>query len=211
MNHAVHAADVHERAVARQALHDALVDLADFDLVPNGLGLLLALALQHGTDGADHAPAAAVDLGDLEADLLLDQLGHRGVLRQAGLGGGNEHADALDGHDHAALVLLGDGALDNGAGFLRGLDVSPVLDGVHALLGELRRALDIVHADDYGLDRVADMNGVLKLDLAVFGELGGGDECGVFRAEVYADLGRGDRSEERRVGKECRSRWSPYH
>src|SRR2546430_9938650 len=23
--------------------------------------------------------------------------------------------------------------------------------------------------------------------------------------------GRGDRSEERRVGKECRSRWSPYH
>src|SRR2546427_11699832 len=24
-------------------------------------------------------------------------------------------------------------------------------------------------------------------------------------------LGTGDRSEERRVGKECRSRWSPYH
>ena len=23
--------------------------------------------------------------------------------------------------------------------------------------------------------------------------------------------GRGPRSEERRVGKECRSRWSPYH
>ena len=24
-------------------------------------------------------------------------------------------------------------------------------------------------------------------------------------------LGRAERSEERRVGKECRSRWSPYH
>ena len=24
-------------------------------------------------------------------------------------------------------------------------------------------------------------------------------------------LGKGNRSEERRVGKECRSRWSPYH
>ena len=24
-------------------------------------------------------------------------------------------------------------------------------------------------------------------------------------------LARDDRSEERRVGKECRSRWSPYH
>ena len=28
----------------------------------------------------------------------------------------------------------------------------------------------------------------------------------------YTELGkRADRSEERRVGKECRSRWSPYH
>src|SRR3712207_9306172 len=27
----------------------------------------------------------------------------------------------------------------------------------------------------------------------------------------YADLVRLVRSEERRVGKECRSRWSPYH
>ena len=26
-----------------------------------------------------------------------------------------------------------------------------------------------------------------------------------------AGLGSGFRSEERRVGKECRSRWSPYH
>ena len=29
-------------------------------------------------------------------------------------------------------------------------------------------------------------------------------------AELRAKLGL-DRSEERRVGKECRSRWSPYH
>ena len=31
--------------------------------------------------------------------------------------------------------------------------------------------------------------------------------CGECRAEVVAQR----RSEERRVGKECRSRWSPYH
>src|SRR6516164_7558011 len=30
-------------------------------------------------------------------------------------------------------------------------------------------------------------------------------------AEGLADLGPGARSEERRVGKECRSRWSPDH
>src|SRR5256885_69501 len=28
---------------------------------------------------------------------------------------------------------------------------------------------------------------------------------------VGLHLGSGERSEERRVGKECRSRWSPYH
>ena len=28
---------------------------------------------------------------------------------------------------------------------------------------------------------------------------------------VSSDNGGGNRSEERRVGKECRSRWSPYH
>src|SRR2546429_396155 len=28
---------------------------------------------------------------------------------------------------------------------------------------------------------------------------------------LLAGLGYGPRSEERRVGKECRSRWSPYH
>src|SRR5256885_12042179 len=27
----------------------------------------------------------------------------------------------------------------------------------------------------------------------------------------FLELGLADRSEERRVGKECRSRWSPYH
>ena len=31
----------------------------------------------------------------------------------------------------------------------------------------------------------------------------------VFRQEKHS--ARADRSEERRVGKECRSRWSPYH
>ena len=30
-------------------------------------------------------------------------------------------------------------------------------------------------------------------------------------AEEEADLPKTTRSEERRVGKECRSRWSPYH
>src|SRR5256885_12658355 len=38
------------------------------------------------------------------------------------------------------------------------------------------------------------------------------DLGGVTARDFVIDLGSGDgRSEERRVGKECRSRWSPYH
>ena len=29
--------------------------------------------------------------------------------------------------------------------------------------------------------------------------------------KYFFQIGMSDRSEERRVGKECRSRWSPYH
>ena len=29
--------------------------------------------------------------------------------------------------------------------------------------------------------------------------------------DLTVNSGKDDRSEERRVGKECRSRWSPYH
>src|SRR5256886_5101021 len=43
------------------------------------------------------------------------------------------------------------------------------------------------------------------------GAMGGSPFAGTLRqASVQQDLA-GRRSEERRVGKECRSRWSPYH
>ena len=34
---------------------------------------------------------------------------------------------------------------------------------------------------------------------------------GTTSANAACKVHLGDRSEERRVGKECRSRWSPYH
>ena len=34
---------------------------------------------------------------------------------------------------------------------------------------------------------------------------------GVLKTELHASVVELARSEERRVGKECRSRWSPYH
>ena len=40
----------------------------------------------------------------------------------------------------------------------------------------------------------------------------GEDPCDAARRELYEETNvTSARSEERRVGKECRSRWSPYH
>ena len=59
----------------------------------------------------------------------------------------------------------------------------------------LQGRLDIVRRE---LQRRADNDGRSLVDLL---------------PEILAEKGRGPahRSEERRVGKECRSRWSPYH
>ena len=46
--------------------------------------------------------------------------------------------------------------------------------------------------------------------LALLYELAGDEPVRRRLADAYAGLWH-DRSEERRVGKECRSRWSPYH
>ena len=37
------------------------------------------------------------------------------------------------------------------------------------------------------------------------------DKVGKMKVWIYGAPYCGKRSEERRVGKECRSRWSPYH
>src|SRR2546428_2358327 len=42
-------------------------------------------------------------------------------------------------------------------------------------------------------------------------ELGHIEVCRRIGRSVRANSKAGERSEERRVGKECRSRWSPYH
>src|SRR2546426_12719071 len=44
-------------------------------------------------------------------------------------------------------------------------------------------------------------------------QVGGEDRAGLAPRPAVEEAGDGgqDRSEERRVGKECRSRWSPYH
>src|SRR3712207_4146437 len=55
----------------------------------------------------------------------------------------------------------------------------------------------------------------MKVEASKFTEVGyvGRDVESMIRdlTEIAVDMVRAERSEERRVGKECRSRWSPYH
>src|SRR3712207_8521242 len=68
----------------------------------------------------------------------------------------------------------------------------PIWPRVDAVAGDEARDGDLA----VGLDEVGDERGDAHVDPAL-------DEVGA-AARVH-------RSEERRVGKECRSRWSPYH
>ena len=50
-----------------------------------------------------------------------------------------------------------------------------------------------------------------NFDTEVGGYRDGNDNGDAFFGDFMKDLRGHARSEERRVGKECRSRWSPYH
>ena len=68
------------------------------------------------------------------------------------------------------------------------------------------------HADGIGsAGFVVQVNAVIELVIAQCWYVAvpaiDATEVGGYCASFF----RGDRSEERRVGKECRSRWSPYH
>ena len=190
MYHTIHAADVHEHTVGSHGLHGAGVVLADLDVVPDlRLGGLTGLVL-HGTDGTHHAAAGTVDLGDAQGDGLADHLAQLSAAGLAGLGSGHEHAHALDVDDDAALVLLGDLALQGGL-VLAGLcDVVPHLHGVQTLLGQHGIALHVVDADDVSLDLVADLHHVLGLDVGISGQLVDGNIASLLAAQIHLHLGR---------------------
>ena len=62
---------------------------------------------------------------------------------------------------------------------------------------------EIWHAGDIGSVEVARKLSAFRPFRAVYGNIDGQDI-----RRLYTQT---NRSEERRVGKECRSRWSPYH
>src|SRR3712207_4668224 len=70
-----------------------------------------------------------------------------------------------------------------------------------------------VKAPVFPFDRFADVDPLLGPEMRSTGEAMGIDRTfgGAFAKALTAAGQQLPRSEERRVGKECRSRWSPYH
>ena len=109
---AVDATQVHERAVVGQVLDDTLQDRAFLQLVHQLLALFRVLALDDRTAGNDHVVALAVELDELELQLLAFQVGrvaHRAHIDQRTR---QERADILDVDGETTLDLAADAAGD---------------------------------------------------------------------------------------------------
>src|SRR3712207_9378508 len=92
----------------------------------------------------------------------------------------------LDGHDRGAKVV---------ARALRDAGMEVVYTGLHQTPEQIVETAVQEDADAVGLSVLSGAH------MTLFARL----------LELMRERGVDDRSEERRVGKECRSRWSPYH
>src|SRR5574337_1582287 len=92
----------------------------------------------------------------------------------------------------------------------------------HPQIKPLHRTTDLARLDDVAYRKLSlkddEEAGDDILDQTLSAEADGqphhtraGDDGRDVQPELLKSHHRGDRSEERRVGKECRSRWSPYH
>src|SRR5688572_5061346 len=179
---AVDAAQVHERAVVGDVLHHALHDRAFLQRLEQLLALDAGGFLHDGTAGNHHVVPLAVELDDLELELLAFQV--RGVLHRAQVDerAGQEGADAVHHDGEAALHLAGDDTLDDRAGGERVVEAGPRGE----LLGLVARELGGAEAVFEGLDRDRDEVAGLHLDLsAVVLEFFGGD--GAFGLQARVD------------------------
>src|SRR3712207_483857 len=114
-------------------------------------------------------------------------------------------------HVARGLGLLAAVALHLGpAVVLAGLDAVDLVEGVLAELGGVESA-PLVPGEALDVAVAVGVDGAVR-EGVVLGRVPVGGEAQDLACQGAPVLGaRRVRSEERRVGKECRSRWSPYH
>ena len=168
----------------------------------------------HETYDVEAASSDAVDLSDEETEA-------RARLMRANL-------DQFDLDEEDLALLAGESGLTDDGGVAAGLPVLAVVGrpnvGKSTLVNRILGQHEAVVQDTPGVtrDRVsypaewAGRNFTLVDTGGWEIDVKGLDRSVAEQAEIAVDLADAvvfvaERSEERRVGKECRSRWSPYH
>ena len=151
------------------------------------------------------------------------RLGVYEIVMQIGAGGMGEVYRATDSNlkrSVAIKVLPASvaGDADRLARFQREAEVLAALNhpNIAAIYGLEKTptftalVMELVEGDDLS-QRIA--RGPIPLDeaLPIAEQIADALEAAHERGIIHRDLKPANRSEERRVGKECRSRWSPYH
>ena len=120
---------------------------------------------------------------DLRAQVLVE-VRHAADVDQRG---GQEAAHA-EVDDQAALDDLDDGAVDGLAGLGGGLDAAPGLLEARALLGQDQPAVLVLLGEDEGVDLLAELDLVVRVDGLADRQLVGGDDPLALVADVDEDL-----------------------
>src|SRR5699024_4120284 len=101
---------------------------------------------------------------------------------------GGEEATETDVEDQAALDDLDDGALDGLVLLLELLDRAPGALVLRALLGQDQTAVLVLLGQDQGLDLIAHLDDLTRVDIVLDGELARGDDTLGLVADVEQDL-----------------------
>ena len=189
VDHAVHSAEIDERAVGGEGSDFAVKLLALFDVRPEFFLFRAALFSLYRADGSVRFLSVGLDLDDLDSLRRADEDVKVVVARHSGQGRGNEYSDAEQFDDHAALDGVSDLALEDLARLVSRDDLVPVEVGIDSVLVEHRDALDVRYFDDFRLDDVADVVQIGQLSLRIVRRLVVSDYAGRFRSEVELDLG----------------------
>src|SRR5690606_5593993 len=160
---AVDAAQVHERAVVGEVLDHALEHGTLDQLLEQRLALLGVLALDHRAAGDDHVVALAVELDELELQLLAFQVHRVADRAHVHQRAGQERAHVLDVDGEAALDLAADAAGDGLVLLERFLEFVPH----HRALGLLARQHGLAEAVLERVQRHLDGVAHAHVDLAV--------------------------------------------
>ena len=159
---AVDAAEVDERAVVGDVLHDAVDDLAFFEVLHQFLTLLGAGLFQHGAAGDDDVAAAAIHLQDLELLRHVHQRRDVADRTDVDLRARQEGHRAIEIDGEAALDLIEDDALDLLLGVEGLLELAPAFLAARLVARQHRFTERVLDALEIDLDLVADLEIVCR-------------------------------------------------